>query len=465
MNTIIQCFLENVTSLKEKSLEELNKIDFLSDFTDKLNANLMQLGKDIVLEYMGNLEEMIYDSEERKEKYISYQKDSQANERKIITIFGEIIFSRRYYQEKEKKENKVYLLDKAIGLGKNERMLVNVEENLLELSSVKSYEFAGKRAAYDTLISKETVKNKIKELDFSNVLIEENDINKSLSRIYIQADEDHVSLQKGGITMPRLVTVFEENDNGKLRGKKTFGGVYNADIDSLWEEIYNYIENKYEYEKIEKVFIMGDGASWIRAGLEWLPKSIYIADKFHINKSIIAMTGNNKEYIEKIREAMFELDFEKIRELEYELLSEEMDSQKRKYKEKKLKYILNNKEGIKNSICYDVSGCSAESNVSHVYSDRLSSRPMGWSEINVDKMARLRVLAANGENIRLITRNTNAITEEKQEQIEKQKEVSKMIKKERYKREDGICISIPEIKYGDYEMSRKLKEIIECKAI
>lgn len=465
MNKIIQCFLEKVISLEEKSIGELNNVDFLSDFTDKLNASLMQLGKDIVLDYVRELEEMIYNSDERKEKYISYQKDSLANQRKLITIFGEIGYSRRYYQEKENKENKVYLLDKAIGLIKNERMLVNVEENILELSSIKSYEFAGKKAAYDTVISRETVKNKIKELDFSNVLMEYKNLNNEVLRIYIQADEDHVALQKGGISMPRLITVFEENDNGKLKGKRTFGGVYNENIDGLWEEIYNYLEKKYNYEKIDKIFIMGDGANWIKTGLEWLPKSVYIADRFHINRAIIAMTGNNKEYIEKIREAMFELDFNKVRELEYEILAEEMDSKKRKYKEERLKYIINNQEGISNSICYDVPGCSAESNVSHVYSDRLSSRPMGWSETNVDKMSRLRVLGANGENIRLVTRNTNIITREKEEQINNQKEVSKMIKKERYKREDGVCFSIPEIRYGDYEISRKLQEIVECKAV
>ena len=100
---------------------------------------------------------MIYESEERKEKYISYQKDSLANNRKLITIFGEIEFSRRYYQEKENKKEKVYLLDKAIGLEEKERMLVNVEEKMLNLATVKSYDFAGKNCAYDTEISKETL--------------------------------------------------------------------------------------------------------------------------------------------------------------------------------------------------------------------------------------------------------------------------------------------------------------------
>lgn len=40
-----------------------------------------------------------------------------------------------------------------------------------------------------------------------------------------------------------------------------------------------------------------------------------------------------------------------------------------------------------------------EWHISHIYSDRLSSRPLGWSREGVDQMARLRVFAANGGNL------------------------------------------------------------------
>ena len=43
--------------------------------------------------------------------------------------------------------------------------------------------------------------------------------------------------------------------------------------------------------------------------------------------------------------------------------------------------------------------CSAEGHVSHVYSDRMSSRPLGWSKLGADKMARLRIYWKNGGNM------------------------------------------------------------------
>jgi len=35
-------------------------------------------------------------------------------------------------------------------------------------------------------------------------------------------------------------------------------------------------------------------------------------------------------------------------------------------------------------------GCSAEGHVSHVLSERMSSRPLGWSRQGAEQMARLR---------------------------------------------------------------------------
>ena len=162
---------------------------------------------------------------------------------------------------------------------------------------------------------------------------------------------------------------------------------------------------------------------------------------------------------------MYEFDYEKVKELGYEILAEEMEKSVRERKLKELEYIINNEEGFRNSVCYDVPGCAAEGDISHTYSDRLSSRPLGWKESNVDKMARLRILAANGENIKIVTRNLNGNKPEIKEKIKKQKQVSKMIKKEKYKREDGLCYTIPEIRFGDYEIREKLRELIKCKAI
>lgn len=44
-------------------------------------------------------------------------------------------------------------------------------------------------------------------------------------------------------------------------------------------------------------------------------------------------------------------------------------------------------------------GCSAEVHISHVYADRMSSRPRTWYDDGIDKMSRLRTFVSNGGNI------------------------------------------------------------------
>ena len=42
-----------------------------------------------------------------------------------------------------------------------------------------------------------------------------------------------------------------------------------------------------------------------------------------------------------------------------------------------------------------IKGCSAEGHVSSIYSERMSSRPMGWSETGSDRMCKLRCYVRN----------------------------------------------------------------------
>ncbi|MGQ9498172.1 MAG: UPF0236 family transposase-like protein, partial [Desulfotomaculales bacterium] len=65
------------------------------------------------------------------------------------------------------------------------------------------------------------------------------------------------------------------------------------------------------------------------------------------------------------------------------------------------RYIRKNWEGIMAYRRYPEAalGVSAEAHVSHLFSARLSSRPMAWSARGVDQMARLRAMRANGVSL------------------------------------------------------------------
>ena len=365
-------------------------------------------------------------------------------------------------------------MDQFLKLEKRERMLSNVKERLIEEARDTSYKRAGEKASYGTEISKQTVKNEINKLEFKPEKTEEKENKKKVKKLYIIADEDHVHLQKGGIEEPRLIIVYDsilaKGKRIELKNKKHFGGIYSGKVDDLWEEVMTYIENEYDTEYLEKVYILGDGANWIKTGLEWIIKSVYVLDEFHMKKAVNGIVGRitkaNKKEKEKqkieIRTLLSRLNFVRFKEICYEILEEEMEKGTRERKEDLMKYILNNVEGIKNLYRNkkELHGCSAEGHVSHIYSDRMSSRPMGWKRENVNNMSKLRLLKEDKIEVKE--------TLKKQGKIIEFKEIKKIRNQANAKIKESINfkqVSVPLMEFGTTEERIFFKNLLEYKAV
>lgn len=245
---------------------------------------------------------------------------------------------------------------------------------------------------------------------------------KTLKYLYIDADEDHVSLQylekKGDIQkprtntiMPKIIYVYEgintENKRHELINKKYFGGVYEGgkEIEKLWNEVWEYIEASYDTKELVKIYINGDGAAWIKSGQKLIHKAKFVLDKFHMHKYIIGATSHLMDSVEDARSEIYRAIYKQkkwMAEEAFDKILNVTDSpgKIRTINEAK-NYILGHWAGIMQSVRdknKEVS-CSAEGHVSHVYSSRMSSRPLGWSRVGADKMARLCIYKANKGNI------------------------------------------------------------------
>lgn len=469
MENILHDFNEKVISLVANCLKNSITEKGISDFTNDLESEMIKFGSEITQFLVEYAENIIFKLKDRKEKFECLEKD----DRTIISIFGEINFKRRYYQDKETKE-RIYLLDRFLKLEKRERMLPNVKERLIEEARETSYKRAGQKASYRTEISKQTVKNEINKLEFKAEIAKEKENKKKVKKLYIIADEDHVHLQKGGIEEPRLIIVYDsiiaKGKRIELKNKKHFGGIYTKKIDDLWEEVMTYIENNYDTEYLERVYISGDGANWIKTGLEWIIKSVYVLDEFHMKKAVNGIVGKitkaNKKEKEKekneIRTALRRLNFVRFKEMCYEILEKEMEKTTRERKEDLMDYILNNVEGIKNLYRNkkELHGCSAEGHISHIYSDRMSSRPMGWSTTNINNMSRLRT--AKEDNI-----STEEILNNRKKVIEL-KEIQKIRNQANAKIKESINfkpVNVPIMNFGTTEEKIFFKNLLEYKAV
>jgi hypothetical protein len=223
---------------------------------------------------------------------------------------------------------------------------------------------------------------------------------KTVDFLYVEADEDHIALQTGGTAMPRLVYVHEgiteENGRRRLLNPYYIAGLKGKSAE-IWQEVYEYIEDNYETDKIKTIYLSGDGAAWIKQGLDFLPNSKFVLDRYHMNKYVTKATAHMPGYATKIWDCLNEVDLEEMSAVFIELYGATESESKKKEIEDSWNYFTNNWAGIeiREKENMRIIGCSAEGHNSHVLAARMSSRPMGWSIDGAEKMARLRAFKAN----------------------------------------------------------------------
>lgn len=279
-----------------------------------------------------------------------------------------------------------------------------MKARLIEEAVDTPYARSGRKAAETLEISSQSVMNAIRELGpVSNNEVKITRSKETPKILYIEADEDHAALQEGGCAEPMLVYVHEGRtpagkERRKLKNPRYFGGMY-KESEELWNEVADYIDKAYDCDQIEKIYLSGDGASWIKSGAGIVNKSTFLLDRYHLNKAIKSAGAHIENAEREIWRAVKREDKEYLKVVFETILDvTETETKAQAVKEAKT-YIMNHWENIKHHYSEDYSGCSAEGHISHIYSDRLSSRPLGWSREGVDQMARLRVFAANGGNL------------------------------------------------------------------
>ena len=417
---------EDVREVEKKVQNLLNGEIDAAELSLDIQKRLEDLGTKMISEIYELIDIEIYNSVVRKNKWYVEHKDEP---RELVDVMGTLSFKRRGYVPKAGGKN-IYLLDEVLGLDGHQRVTLAAASRALEEAIMTSYSKGGKAASVTERISKEAVK----ELVHGTVveMPEEKPIQKkSLRYLHIVADEDHASAQfwenKGDLgkdrngnkintIMPKLIVVYEdiidESPEGskkhryRLVGKKTFSGVYDGPAENrrLWEKVEQYIYDTYDPDALERVYISGDGASWIKTGVDVIVKSRFVLDKFHIMKYIntsVAHLENADEIKELLWEYINGAHKKELKAQYREILKVTDNPIKHEEVEGALKYFMNNWAGIaiRKEERGGVWGCCAEGQVSHVLSSRLSSRPMGWSIIGCDHMAQMRAFKQNNGKI------------------------------------------------------------------
>ena len=329
------------------------------------------------------------DKRGRKEERLSLVR--HGDKRHIETMFGGVDYKRDYYRKAD--GSYCYPVDWIAGISSYMRMS---DESAAKLVSAavrlpygKANEYAmGGRFTAQTVMNKVRLARPEEESELEQ--------KRRVSSLHVDADEDHVNLHQGGNAIVPLSSVYEgirhEGKRGSCVGIRHYSG-YGMKTDDMWESVLEGIEKRYDLEDT-RIYLHGDGAGWIRTGLEWLPGSRFVLDRYHYNKAlksaVSGLEGSTRgQYTTALRRALETGNVEEYDKVCARLCKEEpARSQKAR---DSLAYLRNNIDGISiYSTDPEASngGCT-EPHVSTVYSARLSSRPAGWSPETLSVLSRL----------------------------------------------------------------------------
>ncbi len=128
-----------------------------------------------------------------------------------------------------------------------------------------------------------------------------------------------------------------------------------------------------------------------KAGAEYIEKGVPVLDKFHMMKYINKASNQMLMRRGKPKDGCGRPCIRARKKVCKDYKSYPEMCAERKAVNDCEEYLLNNWDGaVRRMQDKNVYGCSAEGHVSHMYSDRMSSRPMGWSEAGADAMCQLR---------------------------------------------------------------------------
>jgi hypothetical protein len=216
-------------------------------------------------------------------------------------------------------------------------------------------------------------------------------VKRSVKALHVDADEAHITLTNGKKGIVPLVSVYEGIERlGKRHYCKNIFHIseYGLSGTALWQKVLDEIDSHYDLDDTV-IYLHGDGAAWIHTGIEWLPRCIFVLDKYHRNKAIKAMCSGlgdseSRDITETyICKSLLDGDDKLFLTIVQSL--PDGGRQTMGY----IKYLWNHRKGI--SICQtdpeaNNGGCT-EPHVSHILSSRLSSRPCAWSKSTLKRLA------------------------------------------------------------------------------
>lgn len=164
---------------------------------------------------------------------------------------------------------------------------------------------------------------------------------------------------------------------------------YTGDEASFWDTIFDILNKRYNLSQIKHIFIMGDGANWIKKGKDDLRMDelqvTFLLDKFHTMQSVNCLS---KTYASTLR-CYIKNDMRQELKMLYKIIKTFYDESRQSRMKVQPEYLLNNWNAIqfmyqRNSFRYPM-----ESQIKHILASKISSVPTAYTRKNLKKLVKL----------------------------------------------------------------------------
>lgn len=306
-NLIINNF-SNIIRQNDNRNPDENKVFNYIRLLDTLGEKIYEIVQNSLITVFETLDRGFKNSIERRHKYHIKAHTT----RTIMTIFGEITYRKTIYQSKHNYKSFCFI-DDYLRLKKYDYFDPYIKAAILEYAANNPYskvakiinDMIGNRIKIKDAfkyITRQTVRNIILSSKLSKLEYKELETPDDL---YIMADEKFVATQNNNKedVMIKDIVVFdgrdENNNRVKLRNKMSFSSFKG---NNCLDECIDYLYYVYDLDKVKNIFVMGDGAKWIKnlAHEFKINENINVTfnlDKFHFKQAIHHIEQD--EFLEK----------------------------------------------------------------------------------------------------------------------------------------------------------------------
>ncbi len=278
-----------------------------------LERELFGACRELFVNLLGRLLEAL-DQQLRESRDLQRYELRGVHKRDVETFLGTVQFKRRYYRDHEAGEY-VYLLDRLLCLPRRVRIGPWLKEMVLSWAvEGRSYRSAVKRLEQlveAKLLSHESLRQLVLQLGRTlsgSDRRRASDPEGSCERrvILIEADGLHVPLQRCGKRRRRVepkVGLIYEGWQPRHQGLAGNRLVKRQTVTScgsgeeFWELLSRLVYHRYRVDQDTLVVISGDGASWIRQGVEYFPRAIYQYSRYHLARELRRLLKERHEQL------------------------------------------------------------------------------------------------------------------------------------------------------------------------